>query len=106
MPGRQAVYRGVDGVLGVDVDADGRVVENEDAGSVASHLASTTRCWFPPDNVLTAFCGSANLDARGPDPAPAAPSIASAQEAEASVSRPIRSSRCWLAIEWSMTRPS
>ena len=53
----------VDLLLGADVDAARRVVEQDDARrSVISHLAMTTFCWLPPDSVATGVGGSADLD--------------------------------------------
>ena len=41
--------------LGPDVDAPRRLVQDEDCGSVASHLAMTTFCWLPPDSAFAAW---------------------------------------------------
>ena len=56
--GHEAVHGG----LGADVDALGRLVEDDDlAAAVASHLAITTFCWLPPESVadiLAERCGA------------------------------------------------
>ena len=54
----------VDAVLGGDVDAHGRAVEDQQRGLVAIHLASTTRCWLPPDSVFTGVVRVGHLDRR------------------------------------------
>ncbi len=41
--------------LGADVDAAGRLVEDEHARLRASHLARTTFCWLPPDSAPTSW---------------------------------------------------
>ena len=41
--------------LGPDIDPCRRFVEDQDFGSVASHLPITTFCWLPPDSVDTAW---------------------------------------------------
>ena len=55
---REPAHEVVDAGLGADVDAAGRLVEDQDAAAaIASHLASTTFCWLPPDRKRTS-CSS------------------------------------------------
>ena len=43
----------VDLGLGADVDAARRFVEDEDRGSLFSHLPIITFCWLPPERLAT-----------------------------------------------------
>ena len=45
----------VDFLLGADVDAARRLVEQEDTRLVASHLPMTIFCWLPPESVATTW---------------------------------------------------
>ena len=81
----------VDAVLGADVDADGRAVEDQHARAWSPSIsASTTRCWLPPDSVFTALSGLGDLDREVPDPAlrprPRAPASGSGRARAASLS--------------------
>ena len=49
----ERLHQRVDLGLRADVDALRRLVEDEDAGSVASQRASATFCWLPPESVPT-----------------------------------------------------
>ena len=53
----------VDLLLGADVDAAGRLVEEQDARPVASHLPITTFCWLPPDSVADDLIDAGAADA-------------------------------------------
>ena len=54
LPGRRELPdHPEDLVLGADVDAGRRLVQDEDLGSVPSHLAMTTFCWLPPERSRT-----------------------------------------------------
>ena len=46
----EVVHRG----LGADVDALGRLVEDDHLRLSASHLAMTTFCWLPPESSPSA----------------------------------------------------
>ena len=50
--GRHGADQLVDLLLGADVEAARRMVEDQDARACAfSHLASTTFCWLPPERL-------------------------------------------------------
>ena len=51
---RSAIMR-VDLGLRLHVDALGRLVEDQERGAVASHFASTTFCWLPPESAETGW---------------------------------------------------
>ena len=48
--------------LGADVDAAGRLVEQQHLRVQASQRASSTFCWLPPDSSRTFWCGAGRLD--------------------------------------------
>ena len=48
----QVVDQQINLILGADVDASRRLVENHDLRVGSSHFASTTFCWLPPDKFL------------------------------------------------------
>ena len=61
--GGELVEQRVDVALGAQVDAPGRVVEQQDPRLAASQRAMMTFCWLPPDSVVI---GSVGLPIRMP----------------------------------------
>ena len=59
---RQVVDQRVDLGLRADVDAAGRLVEQQHARRELSHLPITTFCWLPPDRVATSASQPRHLD--------------------------------------------
>ena len=65
----EAPDEGVDLAARADVDAAGRLVEQQHAGSRASsQRARTTFCWLPPESVRTERCGVRPGGRRGDSP--------------------------------------
>ena len=57
----------VDLALGADIDAARRLIEQQHARLVASHLPMTTFCWLPPDSVPAAWSMLLAADAERAD---------------------------------------